>query len=112
MYTEDELLDKARDLASKAEARIREGIDQVAASETFAKIKGKVNEAGDLIEKKLDELNESDISARLEKFGQELETEAERLIGEAKSRSAGMAGDIEESIEKLKEKLKGKPPGR
>ena len=112
MKNSDDLLGKAKDLADKAEKMIEEGFDKAKEhfekakeSETYARITNKVNQAGEYVEKKMDELKQGDYPDKIEAFRNKAEEKAETLIEQAKAFGSIIADDVDEVIDNVKDKL-------
>jgi DNA-binding transcriptional regulator YhcF (GntR family) len=108
MKKTDDFFDKTREMADKAEAKLEETFEKVRTSETYAKITDAMGQAGEYVEKKIEELKESDIPEKAEKFREKAEDETEKFIGKAKTIGANLADDLDEAIDSLKDKLSGK----
>jgi hypothetical protein len=114
MENTNDLHDKAKKMAEKAEKLISEGFDKAKGhfekakeSETYAKITDTMNLAGEYVEKKLDELKQGDLPDKIETFRNQAEEKAETFIDQAKAYGAILASDVDEVIDTMKEKLSG-----
>lgn len=114
MRNSDDLLGKAKELADKAEKLIdvgfdkaKEHIDRAKESETYAQITNKMNQAGEYVEKKLDELKQGDLPDKIEAFRSKAEDKAETFIGQAKAFGSILADDVDEVIDTMKDKFSG-----
>jgi ElaB/YqjD/DUF883 family membrane-anchored ribosome-binding protein len=111
----DELLDKTKEMADKAEAFVEEKFEKAKESETYAKVTDLMNQAGEYVDKKIEELKEGELPGKLESFRERAETQAEKMVDQAKAYGTIIAGDVEEVIDNLKGKLSGndqdKKPG-
>jgi len=114
MKNSEDLFDKAKQMADKAERLIGEGfdkakehLDKAKESETYAKITQSMNQAGEYVEKKMDEWNQGDLPDKIEAFRDKAEEKAETLIEQAKAYGSIIADDVDEVIDHLKEKLTG-----
>jgi hypothetical protein len=103
----DELLDKTQVLADKAEAFLEENYDKAKASETYAKITGSIEQAGAYVEKKIEEYKASDLPGKIENIRDKAESHTENLIDQAKAYGSIIASDVDEAIDRMKEKLSG-----
>jgi hypothetical protein len=112
MKKSDDFFDKSREMADKAEAKLEETLERVRASETYAKITDAMGQAGEYVEKKIEELKESDIPEKAGKFREKAEAETEKFIGRAKTISANLADELDEVIDSLKDKLSGRDPNK
>ncbi len=101
----DELLNKTKEMADKAEALLGEGFEKAKESETYAKITDKMGQVGDYVDKKIVELKESDLPDKMDNLREKAETKAEAVIDQAKAYGTLLAGDIDEVIDNVKEKL-------
>lgn len=106
MKNSDDLFEKTREMAGKAEEKLKESFEKAKKSETFEKISGMVGQVGDFVEKKLDELKESDLPGKAERFRDKAEAHTESAIDKAKAFGAGLAEEVDEVIESLKGKKK------
>jgi hypothetical protein len=64
-------------------------------------------QAGEYVEKKLDELKQGDLPDKIETFRNQAEEKAETFIDQAKAYGAILASDVDEVIDTMKEKLSG-----
>ncbi len=115
MKKRDDLRDKARQMADQAEKLIGEGFDKAKDSfdkakegETYAKISGLMEQVGGYVDKKIEELRQSDIPDQMKNLRQEAESRSENIVDQAKAYGTIIVGDIEEVIDNMKEKLRGK----
>lgn len=104
----DELLDKTKEMADKAEKVITEGYEKAKESETYAKISDLMGQVGGYVDKKIEELKQSNIPDQMENFRKKAEAKGETIVDQAKAYGNLIAGDIEEVIDNVKDKLKGK----
>ena len=114
MKNSDDIFDKAREMADKAEKLIGEGFDKAKVhfekakeSETYTKINQSVNQAGEFVEKKLEEFRQGELPDKIESFRDKAEEKAETLIEQAKAFGSILASDVDEVIDTMKEKLSG-----
>lgn len=114
MKNSDDLLGKAKDLADKAEKLIGEGFDKAKEhiekakeSEAYAKINQSMNQAGEYVERKLEELKQGDLPDKIEALREKAEDKAEGLIDQAKAYGSIIADDVDEVIETMKDKFSG-----
>ena len=106
MNNADEFFDKTRKMADQAEEKLKESFEKAKKSETYEKISGMVGQVGEFVEKKIDELKESDIPGKAERLRDQAEAHAESAIEKARAFGAGVADEVEEVIESLKGKKK------
>ncbi len=106
MKNADEFFDKTREMADQAEDKLKESFEKAKKSETYEKISGMVGQVGDFVEKKIEELKESDLPGKAERFRDQAEAHAESAIDKAKAFGAGLAEEVDEVIESLKGKKK------
>jgi ElaB/YqjD/DUF883 family membrane-anchored ribosome-binding protein len=114
MESSDDLLGKAKKLADKAEKLLEEGFDKAKEhfekakeSETYAKINQSMNQAGEYVEKKLEEIRQGDLPDKIEAFRDKAEDKAETLIEQARAYGSIIADDVDEVIDSMKDKLSG-----
>ena len=103
----DELLDKTKEMAEKAESLLGEGYEKAKESETYAKITDAIGQVGTYVDKKIDELKESDLPDKMEKLRDQAEIRAETIVDQAKAYGTILAGDLDEVIDHVKAKLSG-----
>lgn len=103
----DELLDKTKEMAEKAEKAFGEGYEKAKESETYAKITDAMGQVGTYVDKKIDELKESGLPNQMENLRDQAEAKAETVIDHAKAYGTILAGDLDEVIENVKKKLSG-----
>jgi hypothetical protein len=103
----DEICDKTKEMADKAETAFNAGYEKVKESETFAKISGLVDQVGDYVDQKITEFKESDIPEKLENLRDKAEEKTESVVDQVKAFGAILANDVEEVIGTVKEKLAG-----
>ncbi|MEK7719483.1 MAG: hypothetical protein AAB347_07720 [Bacteroidota bacterium] len=115
MEKRDDLRDKVKQMAGQAEKLIDEGFDKAKdsfvkakGSETYSKISGLMDEVGEYVDKKIVELKKSDLPDQMENFRKKAEARSETIVDQAKAYGNLIAGDIEEVIGNVKDKLKGK----
>jgi len=115
MEKREDLGDKVKQMANRAEKLIDEGFDKAKdsfekakGSETYSKISGLMSEVGEYVDKKIVELKESDLPDQMENFRKKAEARSETIVDQAKAYGNLIAGDIEEAIGNVKDKLKGK----
>lgn len=115
MKKRDDLRDKVKQMADQAEKLIDEGFDKAKESfekakesETYAKISDLMGQVGGFVDKKIEELKQSDIPDQMENFRKKAEARSETIVDQAKAYGNLIAGDIEEAIGNMKDKLKGK----
>ena len=106
MKNADEFFDKTREMADQAEEKLKESFEKAKKSETYEKISGMVGQVGDFVEKKIEELKESDIPGKAERLRDQAEAHAESAIEKARAFGAGLADEVEEVIDSLKGKKK------
>ncbi|MCL4483888.1 MAG: hypothetical protein M1445_14965 [Bacteroidetes bacterium] len=101
----DKLLDKTKEMADKAEALLGEGFEKAKESGAYAKITVKMEKVGAFVDKKIVELKESGLPDKMENLREKAGTKAETVIDQAKAYGTLLAGDIDEVIDNVKEKL-------
>jgi len=107
MKKTDDFFDKTKEMADKSEAKLGETFEKVKKSEAYSKITEAMEQVGDIVEKKIVEIRESDIPGQVEKLRDKAETQTERMIEQAKAYGSIIASDLDEVIASLKEKLSG-----
>jgi ElaB/YqjD/DUF883 family membrane-anchored ribosome-binding protein len=107
----DELIDKTKAFADKAEDFLEENVEKVKKSETYGKASEMVDKAGDYVEGKIEEFQKGEMGAKFDAFKEKAEDKAEDLYSKAKSAMNKMADDVEDAIDSVKEKIakKGEP---
>jgi hypothetical protein len=110
MKKTDDFFDKTKEMADKAEAKLEATFEKVKKSEAYGKLTDAMEQVGDIVEKKIGEIRESDIPGQAEKLRDQAEAQTERIIEQAKAYGSVLAGDLDEVIESLKEKLSGDEP--
>ena len=115
MEKSDDLRDKVKKMADQAEKLIDEGFDKAKdsfekakESETYAKISDMVGQVGGFMDKKIEELKQSDIPDQMENFRKKAEAKSETIVDQAKAYGNIIASDIEDVIYNVKDKLRGK----
>ena len=98
---------KIDELLDKAETFLSEGFEKAKESETYAKISGAMGQVGEFVDKKIVELKEGDLPDKMENLRDKAEIKAETIIDQAKAYGNLLAGDVEEVIDHVKEKLSG-----
>ncbi len=101
------LLDKTKELADKAEAFLEENFEKAKASETYAKITDSMEQAGEFVEKKIEEYKASDIPGKIDNLREKAESHSEKIIDQAKAYGSIIVSDVDEAIDRMKEKLSG-----
>lgn len=104
----DELIDKTKAFADKAEELVGENVEKIKKSGTFEKAAGLVDKVGDYVEDKVDEFQRGEAGTRFEKFKEKAEDQAEDLYEKGKSVVNLIVDDVEEAIDKLKGKANRK----
>ncbi len=104
----DELLDKTKEMAEKAESLLGEGYEKAKESETYAKITDAISQVGTYVDKKIDELKESGLPDKMENLREKAETQTENVLDHAKAFGSILANDLDEVIDHVKEKLSDK----
>ena len=99
---------KIDELLDKAETLLNEGFEKAKESETYAKITDAIGQVEEYVDKKIVELKESDLPDQMENFRKKAEAKSESIVDQAKAYGNLIAGDIEEVIDNVKDKLKGK----
>jgi hypothetical protein len=101
----DELIDKTKAFADKAEDFLEENVEKVKKSETFGKATEMVDKAGDYVEGKVEEFQKGEMGAKFDAFKEKAEDKAADLFSKAKSTMNKMADDVEDAIDSVKEKI-------
>ena len=110
MEKTDDFFDKTKEMADKAEAILGATFEKVKKSDAYSKITEAMEQVGDIVEKKIGEIRESDIPGQAEKLRDKAETQTERIIEQAKAYGSVIASDLDKVIDSLKEKLSGDEP--
>ncbi len=104
----DELIDKTKEFADKAEDLVGENIEKIKKSGTFEKAAGLVDKVGDYVEGQVDKFQSGEAGAMFETFKEKAEDQAEDLYEKGKSVVNLIVDDVEEAIDKLKGKANRK----
>ena len=102
MNNPDDFFDKTSKMADQAEERIKEAFEKARKSETYAKITGAMEQAGEAVEKKLEELKQKDIPGKAGKFRDQAEAHGESVVEKVKAFGARVGEEVDEVIESLK----------
>ena len=104
-----ELIEKGKDLADKAEAKLEETINKAKASEEFEKVSELVDKGKAFMENQSDEYNYEKLGAKVESFKAEAEKQADGIIDKIKDAGLKFCDKVDESIDKIKGKKNQEP---
>lgn len=104
----DDLFDKTKEFAGKAEEFLDEQYKKLKESDAFGKVTEMAGKVADTIEKKADEFQQSDIPEKLEGLYKKGTAKSEEIIDQAKSFGTILADDVEEVIGNLRDKISRK----
>jgi hypothetical protein len=107
MKNADDFIHKTKEMADKAEAKFGETFEKVKKSDAYARITDAMDQVGEIVEKKIEEIKESDLPGKAEKLRDRAEAKTERIIEQAKEYGSNLASDLDEVIDSLREKLSG-----
>ncbi len=105
MQNSDDLLGKTREMADKAEKALSEGFGKFKESESFAKMTDLLGQVGDYVDKKIEEVKESELPGKVEDFRGKAESKAETLLSRTKIFGEKFAKEVDEAIDNLKERF-------
>ena len=107
----DELINKAKKLADKAEDFFNDTANQVKESEVFVKASGFFGKMTDFLDQKSDEFHSGEIGDKFEAFKGKTEGQVTDLIQKVKVAGIKIGDAVDEQLETLKGK-KDKPENR
>ena len=108
MKNSDKLFDKAGELTDKAGKILEEGFEKFKGSEAYAKITDAMGQAGEFVDRKMEELKEGDIPDKVKDFKDKAESGTENVIEHVKAYGSLLADNVEQVIDEMKEKLAGR----
>lgn len=103
MENSDDFLNKTKDFAEKAEAKLKEEYAKLKESEAYAKFSDLMESASSYAGQKIDEFKKGEYQAQTE----ELREQAETVVDHLRAAGTILAGDVEEAIESVREKFTG-----
>jgi len=98
----DELIEKGKILADKAEEFISEKANQFKSTETFGKISNFLGSVGDFLDKKSDEFHSGEMEAKIGAFKEKAGGQANEILKKAKEAGIKIGDAVEEQIETFK----------
>ena len=107
----DELINKGKKLADKAEDFIHDTANQVKESEVFVKASGFFGKVSNFLDQKSDEFHSGEMGDKFEAFKGKTESQVTDLIQKVKVAGIKIGDTVDEQIEALKGK-KDKPEKR
>ncbi len=107
MKEADDFFNKASKMADQAEEKVKEAFEKAKKSDAYSKITDAMRQVGDAVEKRIEEIKQSDLPGKAEKIRDQAETKAETLIDQAKAYGTILANDMEQVIDDVKGKLSG-----
>ncbi len=104
----EELLDKTKAFADKAEDFVEEKVEQIKQSGTYEKATVMADKVSDYVEGKVGDFQSSEMGAKFENFKEKAGGQAEDLYEKTKSVVNLVVDDVEEAIDQIKEKINKK----
>ncbi len=111
MQNTDDLLGKTREMAEKAEKAVSEGFGKFKESETYAKMTDLIEQVGEYVDKKIDEVKEGELPGKVENLRGKAESKAEIFLSQAKIYGDKFAREMDDAIDNLKERLSDNKKG-
>jgi hypothetical protein len=100
----DELFEKGKDLADKAENLFAETVNKAKNSEAFVKFSGFVGKVEDFIEEKADEFQSGELGNKIESFKEKTSNQASELFEKVKDTGLKIGDQVDEAIDSFKGK--------
>ena len=100
----DELIEKGKDLADKAEDFFSEKVNELKNSDVFGKISGVFGKVEEIMEKKSQEFHSGEMGAKFESFKDKAEVQANDLLKKAKEAGRKIGDQVDESLDAMKGK--------
>ena len=104
----DKLIEATKKFADKAENYVSETAKKVKKSETFGKLTEMFNKGKEYVEEKAEEFKSGEMGEKFDAFKEKAASKAEVLIQKAKVAGKEMAHEVDDAIDSIKEKTKGK----
>jgi len=104
----DKLIEATKKLADKAENYVSETAKKFKKSETFGKLTEMFNKGKEYVEEKAEEFKSGEMGEKFDAFKEKATSKAEVLIQKAKVAGKEMADEVDDAIDSIKEKTKGK----
>ena len=102
----NELIEKGKKLADKAEDFFEEKMTKVKESETFGKISGLFGKVENFMEEKAEEFHSGEMEAKIDSFKARTEDQADELLRRAKEAGLKIGDSVDQTIDILKGKGK------
>ena len=107
MKNNDDFFEKTSKFAEQAEAKLKDAFEKAQKTEAYAKITGAMEQVGEAVDKKIEEMKQGDLPGKVENLRDQAENKAETFIDHARAYGTILANDVDEVIESLREKLSG-----
>jgi len=107
MKNNDDFFEKTSKFAEQAEAKLKDAFEKAQKSETYAKITDAMEQVGEAVDKKIEEIKQGDLPGKVENLRDQAESKAETFIDHARAYGSILANDVDEVIDSLREKLSG-----
>jgi len=107
MKNTDDFFEKTGKFAVQAEAKLKEALEKAQKSEAFAKITDAMEQVGEVVDKKIEEIKKGELPGKVENLRDQAENKAETFFDHARAYGSILANDVDEVIDSLKEKLSG-----
>ena len=100
----EELIEKSKDFADKAEDLFAETISKAMSSDTFVKVSNFFGKVEDFIEEKATEFQSGEMSAKFDAFREKTEDQANELLKKVKDAGLKIGDQVDESLDVIKGK--------
>ena len=101
----DRLIEATKKFADKAEDYVTETAKKFKKSETYGKLTEIFNKGKEYVDQKAEEFRSGEMGEKFEAFREKAEAKAEVLIQKAKVAGKEIAGEVDEAIDSIKEKI-------
>jgi restriction endonuclease Mrr len=107
MKNSEDFFEKTGKFAEQAEAKIKDLFEKAQKSEAYAKITDAMEQVGEAVDKKIEEIKQGEFPGKVENLRDQAENKAETFVDHARAYGSILASDVDEVIDSLKEKLSG-----
>jgi hypothetical protein len=100
----DELFEKGKDLADKAETIFNDTVNKAKGSGTFVKLSGFIGKVEDFMEEKSDEFQSGEYGAKIDDFKEKTGSQVSELLKKVKDTGLKIGDQVDEALDSIKGK--------